>query len=218
MSILEGLNEIQEKGISNSAVLAGRIVSDPCYSHTVRGRRFYLAELSSVRLSGKPDTIRIMLEEQMIGLDQVCRGQIVKAEGQLRSYDRPVGGKKSLYLSLLVKKLTFFNEDTYFEDLNQIYLDGYVCKHPVFRVTPLGRKITDLFLAVHRPDGRSDYIPCIAWSDNARAASRLSVASRVQILGRIQSREYTKKTKEDNLIDHTVYEVSIDELQCIEDP
>ena len=48
---------------------------------------------------------------------------------------------------------------------NQIFLDGYVCKPPVYRKTPLGREIADILIAVNRPYGKSDYIPCIAWEE-----------------------------------------------------
>ena len=98
---------------------------------------------------------------------------------------------------------------------NQIFLDGYICKAPVYRKTPLGREISDLLLAVNRPYGKSDYIPCIAWGRNARFASSFEVGGRIQIWGRVQSREYVKKIDEDETEKHIAYEVSVNKLECV---
>ena len=85
-------------------------------------------------------------------------------------------------------------------DNNQIYLDGYICKPPVYRKTPLGKEVADLLIAVNRPYGKSDYIPCICWGRNARFVSSFEVGNHIQIWGRIQSREYTKRTDEKDFI------------------
>ena len=101
--------------------------------------------------------------------------------------------------------------------VNQISLDGYICKPPVYRKTPLGREIADLLLAVNRPYGKSDYIPCICWGRNARFASGFEVGEHVQVLGRIQSRDYVKKLSETETETRTAYEVSVSKLECIEE-
>ena len=100
---------------------------------------------------------------------------------------------------------------------NHILLDGYICKEPVYRKTPLGREIADLLLAVNRPYGKSDYIPCICWGRNARFASSFEVGEHVQILGRIQSREYIKKITDTESQKRTAYEVSVSKLECIDE-
>ena len=99
------------------------------------------------------------------------------------------------------------------QDPNHIFLDGYVCKKPVYRKTPLGREIADVLLAVNRPYGKSDYIPCICWGRNARYADQFEVGTHVQIWGRIQSREYQKKIGEDEYEKRTAYEVSVSKLE-----
>ena len=100
---------------------------------------------------------------------------------------------------------------------NQIYLDGYICKPPVYRRTPLGREIADMLLAVNRPYGKSDYIPCICWGRNARYASGFGVGSHVCVWGRVQSREYTKKLSETECEKRVAYEVSVSKLECVEE-
>ena len=104
-------------------------------------------------------------------------------------------------------------EFTDYTKTNQIFLDGYICKAPVYRETPLGREIVDLLLAVNRPYGKSDYIPCIAWGRNARFASGFEVGTRVRVWGRVQSREYTKKLSETECEKRVAYEVSISKLE-----
>ena len=95
-------------------------------------------------------------------------------------------------------------------------MEGYICKQPVYRKTPLGREIADLLLAVNRPYGKSDYIPCICWGRNARYASGFEVGEHVQVLGRIQSRDYVKKISELETETRTAYEVSVSKLECLE--
>ena len=98
-----------------------------------------------------------------------------------------------------------------------IFLDGYICKEPVYRTTPLGREIADVLLAVNRAYGKSDYIPCICWGRNARYAGNLSVGSRIQLWGRIQSREYQKRVGENNVVSRVAYEISVNKMEYIDD-
>ena len=99
---------------------------------------------------------------------------------------------------------------------NSIWLDGYICKEPIYRKTPLGREIADLLLAVNRPYGKSDYIPCICWGRNARYASAFEVGGHVLIWGRIQSREYMKRISENETEKRIAYEVSVSKLEYVE--
>ena len=122
-----------------------------------------------------------------------------------------------LILSVLSEN-SFIEEELDGAKTNQILLDGYICKQPVYRKTPLGREIADLLLAVNRPYGKSDYIPCICWGRNARFASAFEVGEHVQVVGRIQSREYTKKITETETQKRVAYEVSVSKLECMDEP
>ena len=108
-----------------------------------------------------------------------------------------------------------FHEGEEIDNPNQIILNGYICKEPVYRVTPFEREITDILLAVNRPHNKSDYIPCIAWGRNAKFASKLKVGSNVQIYGRVQSRDYQKKLSETQIVERTAYEVSVTKLETL---
>ena len=204
---------MSEKVMENNRVtVIGTIVSDFTFSHAVFGEGFYLVDLSVSRLSEQADVIPLMVSERLMDVTRDYRGCTIEADGQFRSYNRHEGVKNRLVLSVFVREVQFLEEFT--DYTNQIFLDGYICKEPIYRKTPLGREIADLLVAVNRPYGKSDYIPCIAWGRNARFASGFSVGTRIQIWGRVQSREYTKKLSETECEKRTAYEVSVSKLEC----
>ena len=206
---------MSEKVMENNRVtVIGTIVSDFTVSHAVFGEGFYLVDLSVSRLSEQADVIPLMVSERLMDVTRDYRGCTIEADGQFRSYNRHEGVKNRLVLSVFVREVQFLEEFTDYTKTNQIFLDGYICKEPIYRKTPLGREIADLLVAVNRPYGKSDYIPCIAWGRNARFASGFSVGTRIQIWGRVQSREYTKKLSETECEKRTAYEVSVSKLEC----
>ena len=206
---------MSEKVIENNKVsVIGEVVSEFTFSHEVFGEGFYLVSLSVSRLSDQVDVIPLMVSERLLDVKQDYRGRTVEAVGQFRSYNCHEGIKNRLVLSVFVRELNFLEEFTDCTKTNQIYLDGYICKEAIYRKTPLGREIADLLLAVNRPYGKSDYIPCIAWGRNARYASGFTVGSRVRVWGRVQSREYTKKLSETQCEKRVAYEVSVSKLEC----
>lgn len=208
---------MSEKVMENNKVsVIGTIVSEFTFSHAVFGEGFYLVDLSVNRLSEQADVIPLMISERLIDVTRDYIGCTIEAIGQFRSYNRHEGAKNRLVLSVFVREVNFMEEFTDYTKTNQIFLDGYICKDPIYRKTPLGREIADLLVAVNRPYGKSDYIPCIAWGRNARFASSFLVGTRVLIWGRVQSREYTKKLNETECEKRIAYEVSVSKLECAE--
>lgn len=206
-----------EKLLSNNqAVVAGEIVSGFTFSHEVFGEGFYMVDVLVSRLSDTYDTIPLMVSDRIIDVDEDCIGKKVEAKGQFRSYNKHEETKNRLILSLFVREIEFIDDEECISKPNHIYLDGYICKPPVYRMTPLGREIADVLLAVNRAYGKSDYIPCICWGRNARFAGKLAVGEHVAIWGRIQSREYQKKVGNDKIISKTAYEVSVSKMECLE--
>lgn len=163
------------------------------------------------------DTIPVMISERLIDVNEDYTGEFLMVSGQFRSYNRHDEQKNRLVLSVFAREVSFIEEELDGAKTNSILLDGYICKLPIYRKTPLGREIADLLLAVNRPYGKSDYIPCICWGRNARFASAFEVGEHVQILGRIQSREYVKKLSETETEKRTAYEVSVSKLECMEE-
>lgn len=210
-----------DKVIENNRVcIIGEVVSEFTFSHEVFGEGFYIANVSVNRLSDMVDVIPLMISERLLDVTKDYRGRKIEVSGQFRSYNRHEGVKNKLVLSIFVRELRFIEDDEVPEEQsksNQIFLDGYVCKPPIYRKTPLGREIADILVAVNRPYGKSDYIPCIAWGRNARFAGGLEVGSHLQICGRVQSREYTKKIGEEEVEKRVAYEVSVSKIDLVED-
>lgn len=210
------MNREQE---NNKVALSGEIVRNFEFSHEFYGEGFYTAMLASERLSGAEDTIPIMVSERIVDVKADWEGRFVEVSGQFRSYNKHDGARNHLELSVFAREFEDVTEERDFglEDENIISLDGYICKEPKYRKTPLGREIADILLAVNRPYGKSDYIPCIAWGRNARFASGLEVGTRMQVEGRIQSREYVKRTSETESETRVAYEVSISKIETVEE-
>ena len=202
-----------EKGINNNQVeVAGEIISTFEYSHEIFGEGFYMVKLLVNRLSESTDEIPLMISERLVDVTKDCRGKYLRAFGQFRSYNKHEENHNHLILSVFVRDLEFLDS---MEDVkpNQIQLDGFICKQPVYRMTPLGREICDILLAVNRSYGKSDYIPCICWGRNARFAGSLEIGARIELVGRIQSREYQKRISEFEVVKRTAYEVSVNKLE-----
>ena len=201
---------------NNQAVIAGEIISDFEFNHEVFGEGFYFVKLKVSRLSHSSDIIPLLVSERLIDVKQSHIGQFLEARGQFRSHNKQESDKNRVVLFLFAKEIEMIDSAEN-RNPNEIFLDGYICKEPVYRTTPLGREIADVLLAVNRAYGKSDYIPCICWGRNARYAGNLTVGSRIQLQGRIQSREYQKRIGEGKVVDKIAYEVSASQMEYIEE-
>ena len=201
---------------NNQVTVMGEIISDFSFSHEIFGEGFYMVDIQVARLSESMDIIPVMVSERLLDVSGDYKGMMVVINGQFRSYNRHEERKNKLVLSVFAREIEFVDEISENIKTNQIFLDGFVCKAPVYRKTPLGREIADLLLAVNRPYGKSDYIPCICWGRNARYASGFEVGGHVQVYGRIQSREYVKKLSETEVEHRVAYEVSVSKIEYLE--
>jgi single-stranded DNA-binding protein len=192
----------------NKVYLYGRILSTPKFSHRTFGDEFYTFDLEVKRLSGSVDILPITISKANI--TNIDRNMLVGVAGQLRSYNIVRNGTSRLVLTVFVKSLSFDYEE---RSTNEIYLEGYICKPPIYRVTPFKREISDMLLAVNRAYGKSDYIPLIAWGKNAVFAKELKVGKKLKVNGRIQSREYEKIVESGESNRRTAYEVSVSRLE-----
>ena len=202
---------------NNQVTVMGEIVGEFVFSHEIFGEGFYLVDIRVKRLSDSFDIIPLMVSERLLDVSRDYQGMYVCVNGQFRSYNRHEERKNRLVLSVFAREIEFIDELEESSKTNQIYLDGYICKEPIYRKTPLGREIADVLLAVNRPYGKSDYIPCICWGRNARYASSFRVGERCSVWGRIQSREYMKKLDEENVERRVAFEVSVSKLELFEE-
>ncbi|HHW32222.1 MAG TPA: single-stranded DNA-binding protein [Clostridiaceae bacterium] len=198
---------------NNMVTISGKIVTDLEFSHEVYGEGFYKFILEVPRLSDFCDNIPVTISERLITSEKPEIGKYVEIEGQFRSYNSFTSEGNKLILTVFAREVTFLEGEGNIRNPNQIFLNGYICKKPVYRTTPFGREITDILLAVNRPYNKSDYIPCIAWGRNARYSETLSVGDNVKVWGRIQSRTYQKKLDTGEILTKTAYEVSISKME-----
>lgn len=198
---------------NNMVTISGKVVSNLEFSHEVYGEGFYNFMLEVPRLSESSDVIPITISERLASQEQLELGQIIEIEGQFRSYNSYNSDGNKLVLTVFTREINFLEDEKKIKNPNQIFLNGYVCKKPVYRMTPFGREITDILLAVNRPYNKSDYIPCIAWGRNARYSEGLLTGDNIKIWGRIQSRTYQKKYETGEVVAKVAYEVSISKME-----
>ncbi len=205
---------------NNYLVLIGNIVSDKTFSHEIYGESFYLFNLEVPRLSGNEDIIPITISERLIANFDLSIGRKVVVEGQFRSYNSYENERNRLVLTVFAKDIMEYREDEQEDQKekvsNEVVLNGYICKKPIYRQTPFGREISDILLAVNRAYNKSDYIPCIAWGRNARFCENMEVGTEVKVVGRVQSRTYEKKFEDGRVEQRVAYEVSIGSLEVID--
>lgn len=204
---------------TNMVKVVGKVISEQVFSHEMYGEKFYIFNLEVPRLSSSVDILPVTISERLLFNIDIDLGDYVIIEGQLRSYNRYVDTNNKLVLTIFARELSIPDEEELQDVLrkpNEIYLDGYICKNPVYRTTPFGREITDMLIAVNRPYNKSDYIPCIAWGRNARFCESLVVGDHIRLWGRIQSREYQKKLHNGDIETKTAFEVSLSKLEYIE--
>lgn len=195
---------------NNRVFLSGTVEGEPIFSHETFGEGFYEITLLVPRLSNNMDRVPVTVSEKLLASGKFEIGKYVSIRGQFRSYNKLENGKSKLMLTVFVREICEFNEDM---NPNIIEITGYICKEPTFRTTPFNREICDCLIAVNRAYNKSDYLPCIAWGRNAKFVSELEVGTKIAIVGRIQSREYQKKTDDGEVLSKIAYEVSINKVQ-----
>lgn len=198
---------------NNKIFLEGKVVSELEFSHEMYGEGFYSFNLEVMRLSDSVDCLNVTVSERLLNDLEITVGKEIIVEGQLRSYNKFIDGSNKLILTVFARNVQPCIEKS--KNPNEIYLDGFICKEPVYRTTPFGREIADLLLAINRAYNKSDYIPTIAWGRNSRFCKSLGVGDRIKVWGRLQSREYQKKISEDEVVKKIAYEVSISRMEKV---
>lgn len=197
---------------TNEIILRGTLRELPQFSHENHGRKFYRFYLEVPRLSGTVDVLPVVAEQEIInGLDP-SGGEKITVTGQIRSHNQRTDGVRHLLIFVFASSVVA--EDG--EPINDVILEGPLCREPTYRLTPLGREICDAMLAVSRAFHRADYLPCILWGRIAKEVSQCHTRDVICIQGRLQSRIYTKMT-DDGPQERTAYEISALTAEIIEE-
>ena len=200
---------------NNRIILVGKITSEKTLSHEIYGESFYVFDIEVLRLSGSSDIIPITISERSITDVEIKIGNKIVVEGQFRSHNNYDNIKNKLVLTVFVRDIAYLKEEELAETANEVSLNGYICKKPIYRQTPFGREIADILLAVNRAYNKSDYIPCITWGRNARFCQNLDIGTQVKVIGRVQSRTYEKKYEDGTVEKRVAYEVSVSRLELV---
>lgn len=198
----------------NNYVKVSGVVTEMRYSHEIYGEKFNYLTIEVVRQSGTKDELKVLISERLITPAIMwCKVTVI---GEMRSYDSTwENGKYRTLIALFAKEIMYGDTEETEEDENEVFLEGILCKVPTYRVTPFGREISDIHLAINRAYGKSSYIPCIVWGRNARFASTLEIGQKLRLHGRFQSRKYTKVINGES-VEMTAYEISVARLELIE--
>jgi len=206
---------VENVNVNNEVSVSGYVEGELSFSHEIYSEAFYSFVLKVMRLSDICDYINVTVSERLIKDMDIRDGVRISVTGQFRSYNNYSESGNKLLLTVFARDVKEILEDDEKQNPNHIFLNGFLCKSPVYRTTPFGREITDLLIAVNRAYNKSDYIPCIAWGRNARYCASLNVGDNIKVWGRIQSREYQKRISEDESVTKTAYEISISKLEVV---
>lgn len=198
---------------TNTITLRGSLESLPQFSHENHGLRFFRFVLEVPRLSGAVDLLPVVAEERLLAELDPCGGEMLTVTGQIRSHNQRTDGIRRLLIFVFASAIVAEDGDP----INDVVLEGPLCRDPIYRRTPLGREICDVMLAIPRPFHRADYLPCILWGRTAQEVAQCHVRDRIRIYGRLQSRVYTKLT-DNGPIDRTAYEISALSAEILEQP
>lgn len=197
---------------TNRVMLVGRVDKGPKFSHKVYGEAYYIIVMGILRKSGYEDKIRLVVAEHMLYGRSPKTGDVLEINGEIRTYNREILGKNKLEIIVLVRTVEHIKmicmEEEKITYENNVHLEGFICKPPLRRTSPLGREICDLMIAINRPYNKSDYVPTIAWGRNAVFCESFNIGDKVSVDGRIQSREYKKCNENNEIVTKVAYEVS----------
>lgn len=152
-------------------------------------------------------------------LEKIDEGAEVLIGGEVRSRNakKPTDGENKVIIYIFAEVIAI--NDPPADQQNEVFLRGRVCKVP--RARTIRRKkhgkeieipITDIIVATNTSSG-AHYIPCVCWREQARTAAALKIGAYVEITGRLQSREFTRRIKgKETLFLCKNYEVSVCEL------
>lgn len=198
----------------NIVSLSGQVVEEPnCVQIGDLDTEFFELKVCVTRKSGEQDILPVTIKK--IPGEPVGKGCYIYVSGELRSVTKINAGKRSL--KVFVRGHSYSTSKTQGLNNNLVILEGFVTKPVTYRFTPSGKEISDIFLANNDDRGNSHYLPCVVWGDCARFVKDFPVGSKISIVGRLQSREFTK------IIDgvekkRTAYEVSGKEVSLLKEP
>lgn len=196
----------------NIIKISGQIINNPTKIQNTNLDSFYIFHIKIKRLSQTYDILPVITSRQISNFNLLYQNNFINLTGQIRSYNNSNLNLKfnQTKLILIIYAQEIFQSQQ--NNFNQIILSGQIYKKPIYRKTPLGREITDILIKTKRFYNKYDFIPCIAWGQNARFISNFNISDQILISGRMQSRDYQKKLISGEILNKTTYEISISKI------
>lgn len=200
--------------------LTGIVKTYPEVVSVKNGIEFFKMYLDVSRLSNNSDTLPITFSGASKAFDVLSSleeqgkeivGQIISIKGEVRTRNKKNDKRNKLEVTVLANEIVIEQEN---KCKNKVKVTGFIAKKLDIRDTPKGIKIVDAIIAINREDG-SDYIPTVFWNSVAEDIhNEWNVGDKIELLGRMQSREYNKQIGTDEvgnpLIEvRTCYEMSV---------
>ena len=173
----------------NKITLKG-VLSNIRPSHKIKDVEYDQAYLLVTREDGREDNLSVKFKKFC---NPYKENDIVELTGNIRSFSQKLDNGKNK-VSLYV--FTYFdipNEGR----LNEVVMDGRICKKDILRTTKNGKNNIHFILAnnliIEETNQKlNSYIPCIAWGKLAKQIEKLSINDKILINGELHSREYKK--------------------------
>lgn len=199
------MNEIKLKGI----------IKNIEYSHTINNIDFYKANLIVAREDGKEDLINLKFKHFS---NPYKENETIELIGNVRTYNHKIEDRNKVDLFVF----TYFDKpEEELQSNNEVIIDGQICKKNNLKRTTSGKDVLDFILANHLDNNNqilNTYLPCVVWGKLAKYVdSQLNVGSKIQIKGILQSREYKKKTSENDYELRLCHELKVIEINTLEE-
>lgn len=195
----------------NIIKLKGKIVEQECYkTFETHGEQFVEFKLAINRTSNAVDILPIIMSLKQF--NSTGGNKFIEILGDLRTRNELVDGKSKLIVYVLAKEVKALDNEEY---ANEVKLQGFLCKEPVLRITPMtSRTIADCLFVINNNYNKSYYIPTIVFGINAIFVAEQKVGAEFQIVGRLQSRGYQKNI-DGEIQERTAYEVCVKNIELI---
>ena len=191
------MNKIQLSGVINNIT----------YSHTIGTTDYDKAEIIVPKYNGE-DVLQLRFKHYSNTYEN---GEQIALVGNIRSYSEKLETKNKVHLYVF----TYFDkpENDSEEEVvwNNFEVDGRICKIDNIRTSANGKQNIHFILAnniisKNTHQKLNTYIPMVAFGDTAVEIAKLHVSDKIQVTGKLNSREYIKKLDDGTLETRMAYE------------
>lgn len=200
---------------TNSLIhVSGTVVGNLVFDHVTHDDKIYKGYIKVDRThSVNSDTLMFFVNENIIDVAADWDGYWLDINGSLRAYRISENSEKKAYKAIIYAH-ELASEIAAAEDCNTVELKGDIVSEPKLRTTPSGKVICDFMLSVERPHSKTDWIPCIAWGRDAKYISgELEEGTKIEVKGRLQSRQFSKVLSDGTVSHRIVYEVCVQKFK-----